>query len=245
MKRIQFTITLILITAIVSAQTTFLNTIKIEYEKIVYLRQLYKDLYPPQTYEMFKNQIPQTSTTYFDFIGDTSKSIFKPGRQLPYDPRATQPFANENIVFTDYKSQKTITQKPVFEETFLVEDSLANIEWKLTADTRIIAGFECRKAVGIIHDTIAVFAFYSDELLIPGGPESIQGLPGMILGMGVPRMHTTWFATKVEINGVNLNSVKPASKGKKVNYKGMIDTINDVLKARGGYYKGAMIAFMI
>jgi GLPGLI family protein len=245
MKRIQFTIAFIFIALAVSAQTTFLNTVKIEFEKTVYLRQLYKDLYPPQTYEMFKNQIPEISLTYFDFIGDTTTSLFKPGRQLPYDPRSLQPFANENVVFTDYRSQKVITQKPVFDETFLVEDSLMNIEWKLTADTRIIAGFECRKAVGILHDTIAIFAFYSDELLISGGPESIRGLPGMILGMGVPRLHTTWFATKVEVNGVNMSAVKPATKGKKVTYKAMVDTINNVLKARSSYYVNLIIAFMI
>ena len=131
------------------------------------------------------------------------------------------------------------------EETFLIEDSLANIEWKLTADTRVIAGFECKKAIGIIHDSIAVFAFYADELLIPGGPESIHGLPGMILGMGVPRLHTTWFATKVEVNGVNLNLAKPATKGKKVNYQLMIRSVNDVLKEWGDYGKNIVVAFMI
>jgi GLPGLI family protein len=245
MKRLQFTIAFILIALALSAQTTFLNTVKVEFEKTVYLRQLYKDLYPPQTFEIVKNQIPETSLSYFDFIGDTTTSVFKPGRQLPYDPRSWQPFANENVVFTDYRSQKVVTQKPVFDETFLVEDSLMDIEWKLTSDTRVIAGFECRKAVGILHDTIAIFAFYCDELLIPGGPESIRGLPGMILGMGVPRLHTTWFATKVEVNGVSMSSVKPATKGKKVTYKAMVDTINDVLKARSSYYRSLVIAFMI
>ena len=245
MKHILLTVAFIFVTLALSAQTTFLNTVKIEYEKTVYTRQLYKDLYPAQTYERYKNQIPETTISYFDFIGDTTKSIFKPGRETSYDPRGWRIFANENVVYTDYQTNKTITQKPVYEETFLIEDSLANIKWKLTGDTRIIAGFECTKAVGIIHDSVAVFAFYSDELLIPGGPESIHGLPGMILGMGVPRMHTTWFATKVEVNGVNLSAVKPATKGKKVNYKEMIQSVNGVLKQWGDYGKNIVIAFMI
>ena len=126
-----------------------------------------------------------------------------------------------------------------------MDDSLAKINWKITADTRLIAGFECRKAVGIIHDTIAIFAFYTDELLIQGGPESIHGLPGMILGMGVPRLHTTWFATKVEVNNVNMNSVIPATKGKKVNYKTMIESIDKVLKNWGSYGKNMVLNFMI
>jgi GLPGLI family protein len=245
MKKVSFIIALILATTFSFAQTRFLNTVKIEYEKVVYIRQLYKDIYSPQNYERFKSQIPETATSYFDFIGDTAKSIFKPGRETGYDPRGFKIFANENVVYSDYKSQKIIAQKPVYEETFLIEDSASKIEWKLTADTRVIAGFECRKAVGILNDSIAIFAFYTDEILIPGGPESIQGLPGMILGVGVPRMHTTWFATKVEVNGVNLSTVKPATKGKKVNYKEMIRSVNDVLKEWGDYGKILVVPYMI
>lgn len=244
MKRIQLIIALLYFTIAVAAQPSFLNTVKIEFEKTVYVKQLYKQLYNPRTYDIIKNQLPETSISYFDFIGDTTKSIFKPGRQTSYDPRWTI-FANENIVYTDYQSQKTISQKPVYEETFLIEDSLPDIKWKLTEDTRTIAGFDCKKAVGIIHDSIAIFAFYAEELLIPGGPESIHGLPGMILGMGVPRMHTTWFATKVEINGFNLSSVKPATKGKKVNYKEMIRSVGNVLREWGDYGKNIVVAFAI
>lgn len=245
MKQLQLFPAFFFLISIASAQTRFLNTVKIEYEKTVYMRQFYKELYPPQTYEIVKNQIPETSINYFDFIGDSSKSIFKPGRQLAYDPRSWRPLANENVVYTDYSANKLVSQKPVYEETFLVEDSLQKIDWKLTADTRIIAGYECRKAVGILGDSIAIFAFYTDEIMITGGPESINGLPGMILGMGVPRLHTTWFATKVEVNGVNLNSVAPAKKGKKVNYKTMIKSIDDVLKNWGNYGRGLIISFMI
>jgi len=224
-------------------QTIFHPQIKIEFEKTIYVRQLYKELVP-EWYDRIKDQLPQSSLAYFDFVGDTTKSIFKPGRELPFDPRAWRPMANQNIVYTDYRTNKSITQKPVFEETFLVDDSLPKINWKITADTRLIAGFECRKAIGIIHDTIAVFAFYTDEILIPGGPESINGLPGMILGMGVPRLHTTWFATKVEVNSVNMN-FSPATKGKKVNYKAMIESINNVLKNTNNYGRNMLLNFMI
>jgi GLPGLI family protein len=227
----------------VHAQTVFHPQIKIEFEKTIYVRQLYKELVP-EWYDRIKEQLPETSLGYFDFIGDTTKSVFKPGRELPFDPRAWRPMANKNVVYTDYRANKSITQKPVFEETFLIDDSLQKIEWKITADTRIIAGYECRKAVGILHDTIAVFAFYTDEILIPGGPESINGLPGMILGMGIPRLHTTWFATTVEVNNINLNSVLPATKGKKVNYKTMVDAIEKVLKS-SNFGRNMILNFMI
>lgn len=148
-------------------------------------------------------------------------------------------------MYNDYRTGKTITQKPVFEETFLMEDSLLNIRWKLTADTRTIAGYDCRKAIGFIDDTLAVFAFYTDEILVNGGPEGIHGLPGMILGVGVPRLHATWFATKVEVNGVSASNLAPATKGKKVDRKKMIAGLDDVLKNWGKYGRNMILNFVI
>jgi hypothetical protein len=61
----------------------------------------------------------------------------------------------------------------------------------------------------------------------------------------VPRLHTTWFATKVEVNGVNMNSVTPATKGKKVNYKTMIESLDKVLKNWGAEGKKLLMIYMI
>jgi GLPGLI family protein len=227
------------------AQTRFLGTVKIEFEKTVYTRQLMKAI-EPQWYERMKDRIPETMLTYFDFIGDTTKSIYKPGKEVAFDPKSFfQGLADKNVVYNNYKTKTTISQKPVFEETFLVQDSLVKIRWKLTSDTRVIAGFECRKAIGLIDDTVAVFAFYTDEILVNGGPESINGLPGMILGMGVPRIHTTWFATKVEITNVPMNQVIPATKGKKVDRSTMNKSLEKVLKEWGSYGKNLFLNFVI
>ena len=109
----------------------------------------------------------------------------------------------------------------------------------------MIAGFKCRKAVGIIDDSIGIFAFYAEELLVRGGPETINGLPGMILGLAVPRLHATWFATKVQVAGVNLGAVQPATKGKKMSRQAMITTLDNVLKNWGAYGKKMIINFLI
>ena len=83
------------------------------------------------------------------------------------------------------------------------------MEWRLTNENRVIAGFNCRKAVAKIFDSVYVFAFYTDEILIPGGPCSINGLPGMILGVTIPRLFTSWIATKVTLTGVDENIITP------------------------------------
>jgi GLPGLI family protein len=227
------------------SQPNFFGTVKIEFQKTVYARQLYKEMYE-RWYDMFKDRVPAQVTNYYDFIGDTTKSIFKPGKEAPFDPRSWyQSIADKNIIYTDYTSDKIIAQKPVYEETFLVEDSILKIKWKLVPDTRVIAGFECRKAVGIIDDSIGVIAFYTDEVLVKGGPESIGGLPGMILALSVPRLHTTWIATGVQVNDVKMNAVTPATKGKKVTRGSMVGQLEKVLKNWGDYGRKMIVNFLI
>ena len=51
---------------------------------------------------------------------------------------------------------------------------LEKIEWKITNDERVIAGLDCRKAVGRIMDSVYVIAFYSEQILVSGGPESFN-----------------------------------------------------------------------
>lgn len=229
------------------AQTRFFSTIKVEYEKTTAVRQLMKDLQENDSwYEQNKDRYPVSVLSYYDFTGDSTKSLYKPGKDVPIDPKLWwRPSGDKNVVYNDYIKGTTISQKPVFEETFLLEDSLLKIKWKITPDVRNIAGYDCRKAVGILHDSIAVFAFYTDELMISGGPEGINGLPGMILGMGIPRLHCTWFATKVEVFDINMNKVTPATKGKKTDRVTMEKTLKKLAAEWGTYGSKTMLNFII
>ena len=246
-KKIILSISITIAVQAATAQDRFFATIKVEFEKTTSVRQLMKDLQEGNSwYEQNKDRYPVSVVSYYEFIGDTSKSMYHPIKETPLDPRSFyRPVGDKNIVYTDYKKGISISQKPVFEETFLVEDSLMKIKWKITGDVRTIAGYDCRKAVGILNDSIAVFAFYADELLINGGPEGIQGLPGMILGMGIPRLHATWFATKVEVFDVKMNKVAPATKGKKVNRSTMMSSLQRLAKDWGTYGSKMLINFVI
>ncbi|MBK7560628.1 MAG: GLPGLI family protein [Chitinophagaceae bacterium] len=246
-KRILLFVTISLVIKNVFAQARFFATIKVEYVKTTSVRQLMKELQEGNSwYEQNKERYPVSMVSYHEFTGDTSKSLYQPGKDVPVDPRSWyRPMADKNIVYTDYKRGISISQKPVFEETMLVEDSLLKIKWKITADVRTIAGYDCHKAVGILNDSIAIFAFYTDELLICGGPEGIQGLPGMILGMGIPRLHATWFASKVEVFDVKMNKVIPATKGKKVNRTALMEILEKASKDWGTNGKKQMLNFII
>lgn len=228
------------------SQQIFLDKVSIDYVKTVAVWPLIKEI-EPEWFDRSKQYMPKETVSYFNFTGDVRNSLYKRTKE-PEIPRGMwfQPFADNNVVYNDYTAGTTTSQKPIYEETYLVQDSLLKVKWKITADTRIIAGFECRKAVGILFDTVAVFAFYTDEIMVNGGPEGISGLPGMILGMGIPRLHTTWFATKVTaLDVVNTKAVAPATKGKKTDRVSMLTSLNKAMKDWESWGQKMILAFFI
>ncbi len=91
------------------------------------------------------------------------------------------------------------------------------VEWKLFAeDITEIAGFKCRKARAILFDSVYVYAYYTDEITISGGPMNLYGLPGMILGVTIPRYRTSWIAIKVSLDIPKNIKIEPVKKGKQV-----------------------------
>lgn len=182
--------------------------------------------------EMLKSAMSQFKTGYFTFSFSGNKSIYKfdhwdPQQKIPEWFRRND---EDNVWYMDHDAGNFMMKKSVFGSDFFTQDSIPNISWRLTNESRLIAGFNCRKAVGQISDSVYVFAFYTDEILIPGGPCSINGLPGMILGMTVPRLYTSWIATKVMLNNAALNDIKPITAKKFMTMGSMKALVKDRTK---------------
>ncbi|MEO6681547.1 MAG: GLPGLI family protein [Ginsengibacter sp.] len=203
-------------------QTQFISHGQIEFERRINIWATLKGEFA----EQLKQSTSEYKTDYFNFDFENNRSIYKPGRpsnsKVAFIGAAP---ANDNIVYSDFDKALSITQKNIFEKTYLIEDSLRNATWKIKDDFREIAGFNCRRATTIIMDSVFVVAFYTDEIMVTGGPESINGLPGMILGLIINRLHTTWYATKVSVTEVNPKSITPPTKGIKVDNKKLYQTI--------------------
>ena len=135
--------------------------------------------------------------------------------------------------FTDLTTQSSVDQKKVFEQTYLVKDSVRKIKWKITDETREIAGYTCHRANGLYLDSIYVVAFYTSRIPVPGGPESFSGLPGMILGVALPHENITWFATKVTEGSIQQNNIAPPQKGKVIADKDLYKTLEDASQSWG------------
>ena len=188
-------------------------------------------------FEAYKKSQPQFKVSKSTLSFSDNKTLFTPVEEeaatgdgyFGNSPMASQ----NNVIYTDLASKTGVFQKKVFDELFLVKDSTRNIKWKITDETREIAGYTCRRANAIMMDSIYVVAFYTTEIPVSGGPESFTGLPGMILGIALPHENMTWFATKVTDMTLAPNVVVPPKKGKPIDRKGFNATIQKAFKDWG------------
>ncbi len=240
MKKIFVIFSPLLFVSFLNAQDIFITKGKIEFERKV---NVYKEIDAladddNDWLQSMKKSLPQYDVSYFDLYFDDDKTLYKPGREVVTAQKLPDWFqgpATDNVIYNDINAAQTISLKNVFENSFLIQDSLRKIDWRITPDTRTITGFECRKAVGRIMDSVYVIAFYTDEITVSGGPESFTGLPGMILGIAIPRINTTWFATKLELTEVKPEDIAAPKKGKKINNAQLLGQLKTSTKDWGKY----------
>jgi GLPGLI family protein len=227
----------------------------IEFEKSVNMHALIKknmnkdnEFYYVPAFEEFKKTQAQFKVLKSMLVFSKDKTLFTPE---PVDvsvrtwfsdiPASTQ----NNIIYTDLSSATSIVQKSVFEEVFLVSDSTRKITWKITSETREIAGYNCRRANAIIMDSIYVVAFYTDEIPVSGGPESFTGLPGMILGLAMPYENISWFAKQVFDKPIAAGAIIAPKKGKPIDNKGLLATLTKAMKSLGTYAQNSLKSFLL
>jgi GLPGLI family protein len=227
----------------------------IEYTKTINMYALLKkginkgneNVYNP-AFEQYKKDHPQ-------FIVLNSTVNFSDNKTL-FTPRSSQIISagffgvpqialQNNIVYMDYTIKHYVSQKIIFDDTYLIKDSIQKIHWKLTDEVRDIAGYSCRRANAIILDSVYIVAFYTDKIPVSGGPESFTGLPGMILQVTIPHENISWVATKVDDVTIPNNTIIPPNKGKNTNQKGLIIKLKELSKSGTAISSADLKAFLL
>lgn len=235
-----------------AAQPVFISRGTILFERKVNSRAI-MPLYMKEVWEMnddeiaadmsrMRERMKQFHTDDFELHFDETRSRYLPVAKEEWNRDTYTPFfmlmAGENKVYSDFTTGAVIAEKQVYERLFFIKDSLKNIEWKITEEIREIAGHSCRRANAFLAaDSMYVVAFYTDDILTPGGPESFHGLPGMILGIALPHLHITIFAKSVkpaDSTPEKLKMPKPGKKTTPMSHKEVIATLTKELKKYSG-----------
>jgi GLPGLI family protein len=226
------------------AQTRFVTSGTIAYDKIINIFALMnKELnngrdktFTQLGYDQYIKNHQQIQSLKSALVFGDNKTLFTPTPPpdneygyLIFDlPMAKQ----NNTTYVDINNSTRVSQRKVFGENFLVKDSVNKIKWKITDETRDILGYSCRRANGLMLDSVYVVAFYTDQIPVSGGPESFTGLPGMILQVALPHESISWVATKITDATIPAAQLLPPDKGKTYTGKTFKTTLNSLLKNR-------------
>jgi len=188
-----------------------------------------------QALEQYKKSQPQFALFNSTLVFNNNKALQTPvPLETPFNSFQLNPMTTtSNTVYTDLTAGTITMQKDAMGDQFLVKDNVRPIKWKITEETRDILGYPCRRANGIISDSIYVVAFYTDKIRVSSGPELFNGLPGMILQLSIPHENVSWMATRVT-EGTPAKPIVAPTKGKAMTTKELLTTIEKSLSRYRG-----------
>lgn len=83
--------------------------------------------------------------------------------------------------YFEFPFQKKLARKePLVMDTYLIDDTLPAIVWKITSDTASFGGLHCQKATAHFKGRFYT-AWFCPDMPLPVGPWKFNGLPGVIV----------------------------------------------------------------
>ncbi len=143
---------------------------------------------------MFNNQ-NKIKTEYFELNFRDSLASF-----IPIEPKEPDQMAwatMKNSCFYNSSTNDKLLLMNIMGKELFISDSLNKINWKVTESKRRIAGIECYKSIWEKNDSTRIYAWFTVDIVPSFGPEGIEGLPGMILGLATEDGSIIYFAKEV------------------------------------------------
>ncbi len=192
-----FSLFIILISLSHGAGQVFISGGNITYERKI---QMHKILEANTWFKGNLDNVPKFYISQFELRFNPDTMIYSKSGEDEPNSSSWAVYAKDNEIVSLLNSHQAIMKKNVWNDSYLIKDTLRSYKWKLVNETRKIAGIECKKATTILNDSMYIIAFYAENIAVSGGPEQFNGLPGMILGVVIPRLHVSYYAQKVVVN---------------------------------------------
>jgi GLPGLI family protein len=202
----------LLLLALVSSMSLFgqIHSGTIQYERKTNLHKKYPDMV--ENFE--KWEVPKIKTDLFtlnfnDTLAHFGPSIDATSSYMSYWTRS-------NSYLDQLNTKKRLIRFDVSGEYLFVEDTLPKRNWKITDQKRMIANYNCRKAIWQKDDTTRIYAWFTEAIFPEIGPEGITGLPGAILGLATEDGSVVYFAQSVESKTIEIEQLQLPVKRKNV-----------------------------
>lgn len=215
------------------------NQGKVNFERTVKIQFSFSDM--PGGGE---HSLPSTRTDKFELTFGNNQSLWKAAEQENEDDGVTSngdgmqvrmivAGAND-VMYNNFTAGRKVERRELFDKTFIIEDSIARLKWKMTGETKTILNHPCMKATSIrtskrmsmnmdngvmtrkeINDTSTIVAWFASDIPVSAGPSDFQGqLPGLILELDVKDGEQVYKATSIS-DKADLSIIKEPTGKKK------------------------------
>ncbi len=203
---------ILILISIFSLEICSAQTLKVTYTERVDLSESLSQIDNPAIKKMV---MEKTGTPKrFELISSNGISLYKKEEKQDYNQNVTIMGAggSEDIIYKNHKKNEFVNQTDFMSRTFLIQDKLSKLNWKITDETQKIGNYSCRKAVLKRGDN-NIIAWFTDEISSNDGPREYYGLPGLILKVKTKSIIIE--ATNISVSKEKADIKKP-TKGKKV-----------------------------
>jgi GLPGLI family protein len=162
-----------------------------------------------------EQQMPTSRTDKYELVFGNNQSIWKQAEQEDHDDgmnmggdgmQIRMVVAGSNdVLYNNFDNNRRVEKREMFDKTFIIEDSISKLKWKMTAESKTILNHNCMKAEAVriskrmtmnmdngkmerkeIDDTAKIVAWFAMDVPVSTGPSEFQGqLPGLILELDV------------------------------------------------------------
>ncbi len=209
--------------------------------KVVYERTIQFQPRPNMNPEAAAN-IPRSRTDRFELSFAKNQSLWEHLPDLEMEDenagggggRFMRFMGGDDVTYFNFETGKRIDQRELASKSFIVEDSIRKLNWKLAGETKTILNYTARKAtaqrIGTrfimamengemkrqeVADTTNITAWFTTEVPVPAGPEFGGQLPGLILELEMNNGRLVYKAVEVSPK-VNASNVKEPKGGKRI-----------------------------
>jgi GLPGLI family protein len=173
------------------------------------------------------NIVPQSRKDNFELTFGNKQSLWKAVEQDNDDAGTSSDGSgaqirmvvagSNDVLYCNFETGKRTEKREFLDKTFIVDDTISSLKWKMTGETKTILNHNCMKAQATristqmrmtmdngkmerkeIQDTANITAWFTTEIPVSAGPAEYQGqLPGLILEMDVNNGRQTYIATGI------------------------------------------------
>ena len=176
--------------------------------------------------EEMKAMLPEFQTSQYELLFNGSATLYRGVKSEPTEINEETHDGGQvmirmegpqSTIYTDLANGDQTEMRDFLGKQYLIKGATER-KWKLTGESKEVAGYNCQKATLEDSDN-PVEAWFAPDLPVPSGPATFGQLPGLILEVSSDGGRMIMTAEEVQLKTLEADVMTAPTKGKKISRK--------------------------